>query len=257
MIANFIRETTTAPGTNLVATLNGATAPFKSFSSTFSNGATMFYMLRDGTQWETGAGTFNTTPSNQVSRTSVIANSAGTTSRLNFAGTTEVYVTVPAERVTYLDGSMVERVKSGQRARQSTVVKLTANESIANNTETAIPWDAADHDDGTMWSAGFPTRLTVPTNFSRVRITGGITWASNATGTRAIVAKKNGSYVAGLPNVIAASPGAVAFGQSAPGAVVQVTAGDYLELFVTQTSGGSLNLTSAGDVTWLAAELIR
>lgn len=257
MIANFIRETTTAPGTNLVATLNGATAPFKTFGWAFSNGTTIFYTLRDGSQWEKGVGLFNISPSDQISRTTVLVNSAGTTSRLNFAGTTEVYCTTPAERMTYLDGSMIERVKSGQRARQSTVVKLTANEAIENNTETAIPWDAADHDDGAMWSAGSPTRLTVPTNFSRVRITGGITWASNATGTRAIVAKKNGSYVAGLPNVIAASPGAVAFGQSAPGAIVQVTAGDYLELFVTQTSGGSLNLTSAGDVTWLAAELIR
>jgi hypothetical protein len=101
MLANMILETTTNPGTSTTVNLAGAVTGFSAFTAGFSNGASIYYVLRDGTQWETGAGTFNTGSPNTISRTTVIANSAGNTSRLNFTGLTQVYNTVPASRMVY------------------------------------------------------------------------------------------------------------------------------------------------------------
>lgn len=105
MLANMILETTTNPGTNTTVNLAGAVTGFSAFTSGFSNGASIYYVLRGGSQWETGSGTFNTGSPNTISRTTVISNSAGNTSRLNFTGLTQVYNVTPASRLIYANNS--------------------------------------------------------------------------------------------------------------------------------------------------------
>jgi hypothetical protein len=105
MLANMVLETTTNPGTNTTVNLAGAVSGFSAFASGFSNGASIYYVLRDGGQWETGSGTFNTGSPNTISRTTVISNSAGNTSRLNFTGLTQVYNVTPASRSVYTNNS--------------------------------------------------------------------------------------------------------------------------------------------------------
>lgn len=105
MIKNFVKETASAPGTATTFNLGGATAPFVSFASVFSSGATMFYFMIDATQWETGVGTLTHGSPNTLTRTTVLANSAGSTARLNFAGTTTVLNEVPGQNVVYANAS--------------------------------------------------------------------------------------------------------------------------------------------------------
>lgn len=103
MLKNMVLETASAPGTSVTVNLAGATAPFKTFTSLFSTGTVVFQMLLDGSQWEASFGPFTTGSPNTISRSTVIANSSGTTARLNFSSTTTVYNTIPAEYALYIN----------------------------------------------------------------------------------------------------------------------------------------------------------
>jgi len=102
--APFVKETASAPGTSTTINLAGASAPFTTFATGgFTNGTEVEYYLQDSTQAEWGYGTYNTGSPNTLSRTTVVRNTIGTTSRLAFAGTTAVY-TWPLKPIT-IDGS--------------------------------------------------------------------------------------------------------------------------------------------------------
>lgn len=106
MLKNFVLETANAPGTSTTFNLGGAASGRLSFSGAgFTNGQLVFYVMDDGTQKEWGIATFNTGSPNTLSRTTVINNSVGTTARLNFTGTTNVYNGLPAEYTIYKDSA--------------------------------------------------------------------------------------------------------------------------------------------------------
>lgn len=102
-LADYVKETASAPGTSTTFNLGGATAPFVTFASSFANGSTPYYYMQDATQWECGEGTLTHGSPNTLSRTTVLANSVGTTARLNFAGTTTVYSALPSSKAVRLD----------------------------------------------------------------------------------------------------------------------------------------------------------
>lgn len=137
--------------------------------------------------------------------------------------------------------------------RKDARVKRTADLSIANNANLAVTWQAADFDTSAFWNAGAPTRLTVPSGVTKVKLSGGVRWVSNTTGSRLITLFKNGASVAGrfsqqsLTGVI---------DQSGVSADIPVVAGDYFEMIVFQSSGGALNIT-ASDVTWFQIEVVE
>jgi hypothetical protein len=106
MLGNFILETANAPGTAATVTLAGAAAGRVAFSQKFQTGAPCYYFLDDGSQAEAGSGTFTVGPPNTISRATVIWNSAGNTSRLNFTGQTRIYNEIPAERRLWLDTAL-------------------------------------------------------------------------------------------------------------------------------------------------------
>lgn len=103
-LADNVKETASAPGTSTTFNLGGATAPFVTFASVFGNGTTPYYYMLDNTQWECGESTLTHGSPNTLSRTTVLANSAGTTAKLNFAGTTTVYCGLPSDKAVFLDG---------------------------------------------------------------------------------------------------------------------------------------------------------
>lgn len=105
MLKDYILETSNAPGTTTTINLAGVVAGRKSFASSFSTGAVLYYYMDDGTQAEYGQGTFTTGSPNTLTRTTVFGNTAGTTARLNFAGVTNVYNSLPASRVPYVDST--------------------------------------------------------------------------------------------------------------------------------------------------------
>mgnify|MGYP001582717897 FL=1 len=122
-------------------------------------------------------------------------------------------------------------------------IRRTTNQSILNGTETAISFDVEDFDQGNMADlVAQPTRITIAT--AGIYMVGGWNaWAASTAGDRAIRIMKNGE----------AQPDAIVMQDSpAPlGAGVEPTrvlntiwkfaAGDYIELFIVQSSGGALN----------------
>lgn len=72
-------------------------------------------------------------------------------------------------------------------------MKRTTDQSIPDATVTAVAWQAAQFDDGAMWSAGDPTRLTVPAGVSKVRLTASLRWTKQATGDREAILYANGA----------------------------------------------------------------
>lgn len=107
MLKNFVLETANAPGTSSTFNLGGAASGRLSFSGAgFTNGQVCFYVMDDGTQKEWGIGTFNTGSPNTMTRTTVVKNTSGTTSKLNFSGTTNVYNSLPAEYTAYIDNNL-------------------------------------------------------------------------------------------------------------------------------------------------------
>jgi hypothetical protein len=97
VVKDRVKETTTTTGTGAV-TLLGAATGFQSFSA-IGNANTTYYCIasQTGSQWEVGIGTYGSSGTT-LSRTTVLANSAGTApSALDLsAGTKDVFVTYPA-----------------------------------------------------------------------------------------------------------------------------------------------------------------
>lgn len=102
VVADRVKVTVSAPGSTQSITLGSAVTGFQNFS-VIGDGNTTYYTIADqsGNNWEVGVGTY-TSSGTLLSRDTVLANSAGTTSRINFSsGTQDVFVTYPAGRSIY------------------------------------------------------------------------------------------------------------------------------------------------------------
>lgn len=94
--ADRVKETTTTTGQGTI-TLAGAVTGFQSFAA-IGNGNTCYYTIagQSGSEWEVGIGTY-TSSGTTLSRDTVLASSAGGTTKVTFsAGTKDVFVTYPA-----------------------------------------------------------------------------------------------------------------------------------------------------------------
>jgi hypothetical protein len=134
------------------------------------------------------------------------------------------------------------------------MVKLTADEPIADSTDTVIPWDATEFDTEGFWDSGNPTRLTVPSGVSRVRLLGNIRWQSNTTGERQALVTKNGAAFQGQPMARHGAAGLA--GQNLASPALVVSAGDVFELSVWHSAGASLNVEPHSQ-TWFAIEVVE
>jgi hypothetical protein len=119
----------------------------------------------------------------------------------------------------------------------------TSNKTIANNTHTAITWDAEYFDSGGYHSTSTNTdRITIPTGKSGYYlITAGIEIQSNATGFRNMYLRKNGSTMNvqfNKDNNVTGNQ-APAFGVAT---IAYLVAGDYIDVTVVQNSGASLSV---------------
>lgn len=96
LLADRVRETSTAPGTGAF-TVNGAVQGAQSFASALtSNGDTTWYTATNGTAWETGL--LTRTSATVYARTTIFASSNGG-SAVNFAsGVVDVFIDVPASQ---------------------------------------------------------------------------------------------------------------------------------------------------------------
>jgi hypothetical protein len=122
----------------------------------------------------------------------------------------------------------------------------SANQSVANNTNTAITFDSESFDtDGFHSTSSNTSRVTIPAGKAGYYlITGTLSWAANATGGRWCYLRKNGSMVSAIA-VPYAMQGSSASGVWTAGAFSHIgnfAVSDYIELFAEQGSGGALNI---------------
>jgi hypothetical protein len=119
--------------------------------------------------------------------------------------------------------------------------------------DVAIPWDAVVHDIDAFWSAGHPTRLTVPSGVSKVRLKGNIDWTFGGAGYRQVWIHKNGGLFFGAARESDEGDAGV---QSMGSAVFEVTPGDDFELIARQTAGSAKNV-AADELTRSAIEIVE
>ena len=127
---------------------------------------------------------------------------------------------------------------SGSTAKGVSVYDSVGNQTIANNTWTAATWNSEDFDTDAFHSTSSnTTRLTIPTGLGgKYSIKCQMMWGLSGTGTRYIRLYKNGSAIKESGEVIPSASLYVAANFSTD---LQLTAGDYLELYAYQNSGSS------------------
>jgi len=106
LFADRVKETTTDTGTGTID-LDGAVTGFQGFVAGIGNGNSCFYGMENGTDWEIGLGTVTDASPDTLSRDTILASSNGGSAVNWGAGTKNVYVTVPADRIgpTVLDNT--------------------------------------------------------------------------------------------------------------------------------------------------------
>jgi len=105
-----VRETSTSQGTGTI-NLAGAVTGFQTFVSGIGDGNTTYYAIfEEGTNlFEIGLGTVTDATPDTLSRTTVLSNSSGNTSNINFnsggSSTLSVFCTMPASKSVFLDAT--------------------------------------------------------------------------------------------------------------------------------------------------------
>jgi hypothetical protein len=102
VVADRVKETTTTTGTGTY-TLAGAQTGFESFSAV-GDGNTTYYCCTDGTDFEVGIGTY-TASGTTLARTTILQSSNSDAAVNWSAGSRDIFVTQPAEKAVFLDGS--------------------------------------------------------------------------------------------------------------------------------------------------------
>lgn len=127
-------------------------------------------------------------------------------------------------------------------------VYRTSDLSIASSAaNTMIPWQAASWNIGTLWAVGNPTRLTAPIA-GRYLLVLNEKWATSPTGRRGAGYQINGTSSAyelqAQPPTASKNPTLNACD------IVDLAAGDYVEIYGYQTSGGAILLNSGVDTSF-------
>jgi hypothetical protein len=99
VVKDRVQETTTTTGTGTV-TLAGAVSGFQNFS-VIGDGNTCYYAITSGTEFEVGIGTY-TASGTTLSRDTVLE-SSNSGSAITLSGTSNVFVTYPAEKSAHQD----------------------------------------------------------------------------------------------------------------------------------------------------------
>ena len=106
VINDRVKENSTTSGTGNITLAGVASGQGNvTFASGIGTSNTTYYCIfEQGTNtFEIGLGTLS--GSTTLERTTVINNSSGNTSKINFSGTLDVFCTMPASKTVYLDSS--------------------------------------------------------------------------------------------------------------------------------------------------------
>jgi hypothetical protein len=131
----------------------------------------------------------------------------------------------------------------------------SGNQTIVDNTNTAVSFSAEAYDHIEAYTADEPTRLTIPGGTTGLfRLTAGILWSAgiDTSAARRCWFRKNGTdAVQGLPAYQTTANG-LNFNLSSP--PITLSAGDYIELMVYQNNAGANPAIVANGTCFLAIE---
>jgi hypothetical protein len=161
----------------------------------------------------------------------------------------------------YLDGALLKTsggIAQGKILTPAIGCKLqkAVVQSLTTGTATAITFGASDTEvfdtDGFHSTTTNTSRITIPTGLDGVYIvTAGAGFAVSATGARYVSIYKSGTQDANtrIPaNAVALSQTLVT-----TSTVLQLSAGDYVEMYCFQNSGGALDVTAG---TWSSLSVV-
>jgi len=111
-----VKETTNTTGQGSITLAGAAAVNFITFNTGIVPTNTTYYAIvnQGVAEWEVGVGTLSNATT--LERTTVIDNSLGNQTKINFTGTTkDVFCTLPASKAVYLDanGSPVGAASNG------------------------------------------------------------------------------------------------------------------------------------------------
>jgi hypothetical protein len=171
--------------------------------------------------------------------------------------------TLTPTELGYLDGatSNIQNQLDNFPSKRGALVYPSSTQSLSNGVEAAISFNTESYDTDSIHSnTTNNSRLTVPSGITKVKLSGNFQIASASdytSGTLRI--KKNGSTFIGGPYVGAEPSSSTGVVLGVSSAVVEVTSGDYFELYASQvnsaTASRSTNLIANGN--WFAMEIIE
>ena len=162
-------------------------------------------------------------------------------------------VSTEGVNITYTHWATVEMLDP---ATKYALAGKTTTQSISANTWTAISWATPAVDTSSFYSAGNPTRLTVPSGVSRVRITAQVqddnSAAASTANSQALRVTRNGSTSGhGLAYTRETRYAGNQISHLST-AIIDVTPGDYFELEINST--WACNVVTAN--SWFQIEAI-
>ena len=106
VINDRVKESSTTSGTGTL-NLAGVVTGFEGFVAGIGTGNTTYYSIfeQGTTNWEVGVGTVTDATPDTLSRTTIISSSNSDSAVSFSAGTKDVFCTMPASKVVYLDAS--------------------------------------------------------------------------------------------------------------------------------------------------------
>ncbi len=106
VINDRVKEQSTSTGTGTID-LDGAVTGFEGFVAGIGDGNTTYYTIfnQGTTEWEVGVGTVTDAATDTLARTTVISSSNSDAAVSFTSGTKDVFCTMPASKVVYLDAS--------------------------------------------------------------------------------------------------------------------------------------------------------
>ena len=150
------------------------------------------------------------------------------------------------------------------QADRCVMVTDTANTSVNTATWQQLTWATEEYDTGLFHSTTTNTsRMTVPTGFGGVyNVTASVTWTASSGSALFLQVRKNGA-ASTAPSLVASMTNfGSLFANGDPviqlNGQLRLVAGDYLELYTAQNSGGALALKGTTQahrfgLTWVAA----
>ena len=140
VLKDRVKETTTTTSTGTY-TLGGAVTGYQAFS-VVGDGNTTYYTVTDGTDWEVGIGTY-TLSGTTLSRDTILASSNSGNAVSWSAGSKDVFLTYPAERSVYIDGSDIVPATTASYAGNVTTIQLRSS-STPGAVPTALSLSAGE-----------------------------------------------------------------------------------------------------------------